>query len=338
MSPSMPRIGLLPAFALGLLMSCATAVPTTRTSSASAPTPAGDAEFARRLSAGLAASCPLAAASDPQARERCADALARVPALQTKQSYVLWGAQSAPGNYDLSATPTTRFNPVVLRRMYLSTFMFSEAYRLEQLGDRSVVHVPVHFRNALDAGEYPYPFWHSEKKWQSYQQTRELLFVLEAGQLQAVIRSAELDPARPLIAHACDGCLQWSKDQAGRPRAALYSFLFSRDNPHVAALDASYRAFELAQRKANCTGCHDPSNPTHMNPLELFSYPNQALSERHAIVRVLDHNHMPPASEDQPAGIADEAYRSELLRLAREFAAAGDRAFEFDQRSIARVR
>jgi hypothetical protein len=300
----------------------------------SVPSAIDAAELARALSAELIASCPDAPPGDVQARERCADGLTHDAALQGRMSSsVLWGSQRVAGDYDPSQSQTTRFDPLVFRRMYLSTFTFSSPYRVEQAGGRLVVHMPVRFRNALDPGEYPYPFWHSEKKWQSYQRTRELLFVLEAGRVVAVLRSAELDPARSLVSHACAGCVEWQSDGSGRPRVTLYRFMFSRDNPHVAALDGAYRAFEQAQRRVDCMSCHNPGNPSRMNPLEFFSYPNQALGGRRAIVRVLEHNHMPPATEDAPAGIADEGYRQELLGLAREFAAAGDRALEFESRA-----
>jgi hypothetical protein len=294
-----------------------------------------EAEFARKLGAELAEKCPQAAPDDAQARERCADALTHLSALDSKEPLMLWGAQAELGNFDLSASQTTRFDPFVWRRMYLSTFMFSSRHRLEHAGGRSILHVPVHFRYALDPGEYPYPFWHSEDKWRSYQQTEELLFFLEGGRVVAALRSAQLDVSRKVVAHACEGCVEWDSDPGRRPRVALYRFMFSAQNPHVTAVDESYRAFERAQRQADCMSCHSPSNPAQMNPLELFSYPNHALSERKMIVQVLEHNHMPPATENQPAGIADEAYRAELVGLARAFAAAGDRAIEFEKRAAA---
>jgi hypothetical protein len=295
----------------------------------------GDPELARALSASLIASCPDAAPGDLQARQRCADRLTHDAGLQGRMgASLLWGAQSTRGSYDLRQSQTTRFDPLVFRRMYLSTFMFSGPYRVEHAGKQLVVRMPVHFRNAMDPGEYPYPFWHSEAKWRSYQQTRELLFFLEAGRLVAVLRAAELDGTRAVVSHECVGCVQWQSDGGGRTRVALYQFMFSPDNPHVAAVDRTYRAFELAQRRVDCMSCHNPGNPSQMNPLELFSYPNQALSARHTIVHELEHNQMPPATKEAPAGIADERYRQALLGLAREFAAAGDRALEFEARTV----
>lgn len=311
-----------------LFAGCATAA--TTPSVMTAPSNV-NAELARELGRELAASCPRSAPDDAGARRRCADRLLRLDALHGRFApFVLWGMQPAPHDYDLEATVTTRFDPLVLRRLYWSTFMFEGGARLEQAGSRTVIRVPVRFRHALDPGDYPYPFWHSEKKWRSYQQTQALLFVLQAGRVVAVLRSAEQDASRAISHHACDRCVEWKADGAGPPHVELYRFVLSANNPHVQAVDQAYRAFEQAQRRAQCMACHSPANPAHMNPLELFSYPNQALGARHTIVRVLEHNHMPPAREGQPAGIRDEAYRLELLHLAREFAALGDRAFEFE--------
>jgi hypothetical protein len=319
-----------------LAASCAAKRPLPKTPAAQNSSPAiTEADLAHTLSAALATNCPEVSPSDVEARQHCADRLMHLPALQGHmQPSLLWGAQSIAGDYDLGNSQTTRFDPLVFRRMYLSTFMFSSQYRLEQLGDRSILHVPVHFRYALDPGEYPYPFWHSEKKWRSYQQTQELLIFLEAGQVVAVLRGAALDPARTVANHPCDGCLQWKGDGSSPSRVALYRFMFSRENPHVAAVDDAFRAFEQAQRRVDCMSCHNPGNPSKMNPLELFSYPNQALSSRHTIVRTLEYNHMPPATKDAPAGIADESYRHDLLELARRFAAAGDRALEFETHTV----
>jgi hypothetical protein len=62
-----------------------------------------------------------------------------------------------------------------------------------------------------------------------------------------------------------------------------------------------------------------------MVPLRLLNFPNQALSVRHTVVAVLEENRMPPV------GIEDEAQRRKLLVLAREFAALGDQALDYER-------
>jgi hypothetical protein len=289
-------------------------------------------ELADKLGAVLASACPPNALEDAEDRTRCADALTREPTLLAANSaYLRWGGQTAGAGYEIANSNTTLFDPLVWRRLYLSTFAFPGEHRVEELADgRTILHVPVLFRNALDAGEYPYPFWHSQPKWQSYERTRELLFVFEDDEVRAVLRSEEQDPERAHVERVWDGQWRWGKD-GEEPRVALYSYLLSQDNPHSAPLDKAYRAFSERQRAAACEGCHNPSNPSKINPLEFFNYPNQALTARHDIVEQLEANLMPPSADaEAQAGIEDEAYRKELLQLARTFADAGDKALKFE--------
>jgi hypothetical protein len=80
-----------------------------------------------------------------------------------------------------------------------------------------------------------------------------------------------------------------------------------------------------------CESCHNPSNPSKINPLEFFNYPNQALTGRHDIIEQLAKNRMPPApGADAAPGIENGEYRKELLELARTFADVGDRALAFE--------
>jgi len=99
---------------------------------------------------------------------------------------------------------------------------------------------------------------------------------------------------------------------------------------------ASHVLFSETQRRADCTTCHDPSNKSAANPLELFNYPNQALTGRHGIVSRIERNDMPPSTgAGFPAGITDEVYRQELLAKARTFAKTGDLALAFEGESVA---
>jgi hypothetical protein len=193
-----------------------------------------------------------------------------------------------------------------------------------------VLRVASRFRQGLDPGDYPYPFWHSADKWRSYESTRELLFFIEDGAVSAVLRSEEQDPERPHVERNWDGRWSWQSPRGPEPRNALYQTLFSAGNPSVEPLEAAYRAFEEVQRPSACVACHDPSNRGKVSPLELFSYPNQALTGRHDIVRELSANAMPPATATAPAGITEAARRQVLLDLARRFAELGDAALAFE--------
>jgi hypothetical protein len=285
-------------------------------------------DLAARLAAELATACPPAAPNDEAARQTCAERLAGLPVLRdTMAEPFLWGGQKEVGVYALDASHLTKFSPYAWRKMYLSTFMFDGTHRVEQVGDRTVVHVSCSFRNELDGGSYPYPFWHSEKKWRAYEVATELHFVIEDGRILAAMRTAEADANRPKHARAWDGKWTWGEGNV-EPKNTLFQNLFSAANPHVPALEKAYRQLEEGMRPYNCTGCHVPNNPAGMNPLELLVYPNQALAARKAIIHELEENKMPPETATSDAGIADPKAREQLLTLARDFAAVADRALE----------
>jgi hypothetical protein len=291
------------------------------------PAPPDDVSLAREIAQEIIAACPRTVADDEAARDRSADRLARSALLREAiQDPFLFGGQRAANSYRPEENNLTRFNPFVWRRLYLSLFMFPGAYSIERVDTLTVLHLPCRFRNELDAGAYPYPFWHSQKKWNNYQYATEVLLVIENGKVIAGYRSREENPNRASVARQWDGQWQWT-DKQGRemPYAALYRYLFSDTNPHVSRLDAAYRALEAEARQYNCVICHSPANPPAMNPLRLLNLPNQALTERHVIVRVLQENRMPPI------GIEDDAQRRKLLALAEEFAATGDQALDYER-------
>jgi hypothetical protein len=210
--------------------------------------------------------------------------------------------------------------------MYLSLFMFPGGYRIQEVGTYTVLHLPYRFRGGLDIGAYPYPFWHSKKKWDSYQLSTELLLVFEKGKIIAGYRSELQDPQRPYVARQWDGQWRWiGKSGHEMPYVALYTYLFSASNPHVSRLDTAYRTLQGAVREHSCFVCHSPDNATQMNPLRLLNFPNQALTIRHNIVTQLEQNTMPLG-----IGIPDEAERKKLIELAQEFAAVGDQALDYE--------
>ena len=231
---------------------------------------------------------------------------------------------------------TTRFNPLVWRQMYLSLEMFTGPYRIEEEGNRTLLRMATLFRNELDPGEYPYPFWHSTAKWESYEFSREILFVIEGGKMIGAVRSAEQDRTRPAVTHSFDGNWDWRGSGGDvKTPVVLYRRLFSRTNPHVVELDQAYRAFEAASRPYHCTSCHRPDNLAGQRQLEMICYPNQALASRHTIVHAIETRRMPPAIAGERAGIADPAERENFLQLARRFEATADAALSFEAYGLA---
>jgi hypothetical protein len=297
------------------------------------PAPADETTtLARSLVETLTKACPVAALDDENAGDACADALTTAPLLRARMTDPFeWGGQSATENLELEKDNRTKFNPRIWRRLYLSTFMFPGDFRIEPDGDTSIVRVAVRFRNQLDPGAFPYPFWHSADKWASYETARELLFFVRAGKLVGAVRSAERDPARPHRDMKWDGHWTWEDSAGQEPRVSMFSNAFSPSNPHLAALEDAYRTMERELRKETCMTCHSPDNAAKMNPLELFSYPNQALAGRRNLVAVLTANAMPPMDATRPKpGLGDDERRHALIELARKFQEVGDQALAYE--------
>ena len=293
-------------------------------------------EIPAQIAAAIAQACPLADRKDARARDACAERLARSEILKARmQEPFLWGGQKVAGDYDLEHSPSNRFNPLAWRKMYLSLFMFDGNNRVEKVGDQTIIHMPAQFRGQLDSGEYPYPFWHSEKKWDDYNYSTEVMLVYREGKLRGAFRSAVADKTRPKVVRTWDHKWHWFKPGATHeatqtePRVTLYSSLFTPKNPHVKELDSAYRKLALGFNRYKCFECHTPANYAKMNMLEFFNYPNQALTGRNRIIAVLEDNAMPPID-----GIEDPRDRQTLLELARDFKRIADEALKFENEKL----
>ncbi len=293
-------------------------------------------DIPEKIAAAIAEACPLAHPTDAKARDACGEKLAQSEILKTRmREPFLWGGQKAAGDYDLEHFASNRFNPLVYRKMYLSLFMFDKNYRVERIGDQAILHMPAHFRGQLDAGEYPYPFWHSEKKWDAYNYATEVILVYQEGKLKGAVRSAVADKSRPKVAKTWDHKWHWfspganhEADQA-EPRVTLYSSLFTPTNPHVKELDSAYRKLALGFNQFKCFECHTPTNQAKMNMLEFFNFPNQALAGRNRIITVLEENSMPPID-----GIENPRDRQTMIELARDFKRIADEALGFENEKL----
>ncbi len=293
-------------------------------------------QLAQDIGHGIVAACPMSAPDDEDARLVCAAKLTDLNVLRDAMSEPFaWGGQRAGKGYRLSDSDTTRFNALVWRRMYLSLFMFTGEVKIESSGDFTVIHLPFFFRNRLDPGSYPYPFWHSKNKWDSWQLAPELILIMENGKLTGALRSAarpdEAERRKAYVERTWSGQWRWQEGGQPMPFVSLYTFLFSASNPHVSKLDAAYRALESEMRGSACLVCHSPDNFAKVGSLEFFNYPNQALYSRHSIVMHLERNSMPPKNDfGLPEGMADDAERTALLELAKAFEKAGDEALSFE--------
>src|SRR5215470_7645586 len=114
-----------------------------------------------------AAVCPLASPSDQAALDSCRRALYRASAFRNALApVVLWGRPHPDGRM-LKETNLTQFKPDVMAGLYMPMFMFLGEYEISFDPTERLyrARIPASFRKALDAGQYPYPFWHNAKKW-----------------------------------------------------------------------------------------------------------------------------------------------------------------------------
>ena len=86
------------------------------------------------------------------------------------------GSAAKPGE-SLKNTTLTQFAPEVWTGLYAPMFMFDGTWRLDYDESEQLYRARLGalFRNALDPGQYPYPFWHDAKKWNDYQAANTLV-------------------------------------------------------------------------------------------------------------------------------------------------------------------
>lgn len=312
-----------------------------------------EAMLAERIAKQIVAASPVADPADAKARDAAAEKLgACKDLLEAAHSRILWGGFHPEQGYDPSAYrlhdrsredffQLTELNPMIWAKLYLSTFMFPGPYSVRQEGRFTVLELDAKFRGGLDAGEYPYPFWHSPNKWTAYMNAEKVILIFEPGRLVASMRVSPNPLSVRLIKRQWDTKWVWTNDKGEpQPRVSLFSYVFSKDNPHVAELDRSYRALESAFRDQNCMTCHAPDNQSRINDLLLLNYPNQALVMRRSLVTVLEDNQMPPGNElaHEPTGLQDPEVLKTLIKLAKEFEKQADDAFAYEQLREAKPR
>ncbi len=302
--------------------------------------------LAERIGRLIADASPIADPADAAARDAAGEQLAKCRDLiNAADGRVLWGGFNPDQGYNPAAyqlTPKspleffqlTELDPVVWAKLYLSTFMFTGKFEVREEEGVTVLDMEAKFRGDLAPGEYPYPFWHSPNKWTAYMNASRVYLLFDRGRLLAGLRKAPPPESLKLIRKKWDAKWSWV-DEKGQPqpRVALFDYLFSKDNPHVASLEKSYRELEENFRSQNCMSCHAPDNQSKINDLLLLNYPNQSLVMRRTLVSVLEENYMPPGDKlaKSPEGVQDKHVLADLLRLAKEFEKHADDAFAYEK-------
>ena len=267
------------------------------------PVPPAVEAMARSVAAELLMHCPLADANDAAAFESCRAGLYGDSVLRSHlPNILLWGRQSSNANATLRQTHLTQFAPDTWTHLYAPLFMFNGNYRIEWVAHEKqyLVRLEAAFRNRLAPGQFPYPFWHEEAKWNTYQNANGFLLWVHPQtariQVAQFTNRAPNPPLQPVesVQHKFEGQWLWT-DQAGRtqPAVTLFDGLYRSDNPYLGSLDRQYRDLALQMRESQCTSCHVPNNPDKMSRLVLLSTPAHAAGEIDRLIKSVREDKMP---------------------------------------------
>ena len=250
-----------------------------------------------------ATACPLTSPADQAALDLCRAALFGDSSFRRGLApVVLWGRPSPDGRR-LRDTNLTQFAPDVLSGLYMPMFMFTGEYEIgfDPTERLYRARVPALFRNALDPGQYPYPFWHDAKKWADYQAANELTFWIDPAKVKVVIMQfsakGKPDPkltSAPYSQPAFDGKWMWTDAKGqSQPQPTLFVGLMRSTNPYLGQLDSTFRELAGELRKGSCHECHSPDNYTGMKRLVLMQTPAHAAGEIKRIMRAVREDKMP---------------------------------------------
>jgi hypothetical protein len=181
--------------------------------------------------------------------------------------------------------------------------MFNGRYQVEWVPAEKqfAVRLEAAFRNRLAPGQFPYPFWHDDSKWGTYQNANGFLLWVHPGTLKVQVaqltdraQNALLQPVTPVQQAKFDGKWLWT-DAAGRtqPAVTLFDGLYRAENPYLRDLDRQYRDLALQMRESQCTNCHVPNNPDKMSRLVLLSTPAHAAGEIDRLIKSVKEDRMP---------------------------------------------
>lgn len=335
------RLGLALALTLGL-SSAAFAEKTAPTAAAGrdAAEIAKVEKIAEDVVSELAKVCPYADPSSQKAFDLCREGLFYDSKLrQNLVDYVLWGRQRDP-NPKLADTNLTQFGRDVFTNTYVSLFMFNGKYKVSFQEKDNVYRVEAvsSFRNRLAPGQFPYPFWHEKEKWEMYEDANAMLFYIDPVKFNIrVVQFTPHAPKDPSITvervgvRPFDGKWLWT-DENGKtqPQATLFDGLFDAQNPHLKAMEVSYKQFAGAMREGTCFSCHVPNNPNKMKRLVLLQTPAHAASEIQRVIKTVTVDRMPVNDFGVEDPLKDEL-KGPLLERAKEFAAIVEKAKDWEK-------
>ena len=291
-------------------------------------------QVAQEITAELASLCPVTDPADEGAYEDCRVGVRNSEVLDDNLAdYVIWGGGDIESR--LNDRKLTQFGKSAWTSLYLPLFVFTgnSMTEVDEEAGLMRLRVEARFRNLLEPGQYPYPFWHAEGKWTAYQKANELVFTIdlrgarvigvqrspfgtENPDLDAEMSLARVEPPRDFNKDEW----MWADDEGNlQPKVTVFDGMFDAANPHVAEVDSSYTAFAEHVRDQDCLSCHVPTNPEDMGNLILLQTPAHAAGEIDRIIRAVEDGAMPVESWAGPQGIPDKTVRDAFLQAARAF-------------------
>ncbi len=267
--------------------------------------------LAGALAREFAESCPMAAPADRGALVRCRTALfgSGSALRRSLPDYVLWGRINDP-TLALKDSTLTQFGRDVFTYAYAPLFMYAGKYEVvfDEREKLYRVEFVTAFRNRLLPGEFPYPFWHDEKKWSTYQGANrmtiwvgyddtagtERIKAMQFNMLGQNHAGMPLPIPLPAFDKETHGKWLWTDAQGKtQPQVTLFDGLYQAANPHLPRLDAAYRAVAVELRNGDCMSCHVPNNPDKMKRLVLLQTPAHAASEIGRVIKSVREDRMP---------------------------------------------
>ena len=282
-------------------------------------------KFAADLAASLARECPMASPGDVAAQDACRQNIGQGAERAMRDYSFLFGGEQA-GVFWLKDKKTSVFRGDLFQDLYMSLYMYTGKFKVEKEADGlGIVAVQAYFRNALPPGLYPYPFWHSNSKWDAYEKSNEIRFRIDkSGKVKFAYRAdigsnENRGPYTHVERPPFLGEWMWRDDSGGaQPVATLFSRYYSADNPNLIPLDTAYRKMALSFRAADCVGCHQPEGHAKMNKLTLLQTPLHAATSIDAVLDEVRAGRMPVDSYDDPLKI-DPKLRQDLLTNGEAF-------------------
>ena len=305
--------------------------------------------LAAKLIGELAAKCPVKAVGDKDAFAVCREALFASDSVlrASMKSFILWGR---PPGGDINATlkefRATQFGNDIYTGTYAPMWMWDGKYDVAYIEkDRTFrITAGAGFRNELEFGQYPYPFWHEAKKWTDYEDANTMAIwidpkVMKVSQLTFYKRADKPAVAQSTRRHmpTFDGKWMWIDNKGQQqPAPTLFKGLYQDANPHLAKLDVTYRKLALTMRDAECDSCHVPDNPEKAKRLVLLQTPLHAASEIERVLKDVRQDRM-PLDDSGIEKALPEKLKKQLLADAEAFAAEVKSAREWEARLPAKA-